>query len=160
MPACRSLIGISYALAEAMSEGHSGLPVEELTALAARLPDVSDELIATALDLELEAGVVVADRLEGRQCVFLAGLDCRMLAGTRRWHTALATYRRGQGPPLGRASDRPDACREPAQGGHHRPFQQGVRPALLRFYTVRSRVRGWFWRNAKVSLRNVRFMAC
>ena len=66
--------GISYALAEAMSEGHCGLPVEELTALAASLLEVPDELIATALALELEAGEVVADVLEGRRCVFLAGL--------------------------------------------------------------------------------------
>jgi exodeoxyribonuclease V alpha subunit len=66
--------GISYALAEAMSEGHCGLPVEELTALAARLLDVPGELIATVLALELEVGEVVADVLEGRRCVFLAGL--------------------------------------------------------------------------------------
>jgi exodeoxyribonuclease V alpha subunit len=66
--------GISYALAEAMSEGHCGLPVEELTPLAASLLDVPDELIATALALELETGEVVADLLEGRPCVFLAGL--------------------------------------------------------------------------------------
>jgi exodeoxyribonuclease V alpha subunit len=66
--------GISSALAEAMSEGHCGLPVEELTALAARLLDVPDELIATALALELEAGDVVVDLLDGRRCVFLAGL--------------------------------------------------------------------------------------
>ena len=32
--------GISYALAEAMNEGHCGLPVEEVTALTARLLDV------------------------------------------------------------------------------------------------------------------------
>ena len=66
--------GISYALAEAMNEGHCGLPVEELTALTAKLLEVSDDLIATALALELEAGDVVADQLEGRRCVFLAGL--------------------------------------------------------------------------------------
>jgi exodeoxyribonuclease V alpha subunit len=66
--------GISYALAEAMSEGHCGLPVEELTGLAARLLDVPDDLIATALALELEAGEVMADLLDGRRCVFLAGL--------------------------------------------------------------------------------------
>ena len=66
--------GISYALAEAMNEGHCGLPVEELTALAATLLEVSDDLITTALALELEAGDVVADLLEGRRCVFLAGL--------------------------------------------------------------------------------------
>jgi exodeoxyribonuclease V alpha subunit len=67
-------IGFRTALAEAMSDGHCGLPVEELTTLAASLLDVPDELIATALALELEAGEVVADLLEGRRCVFLAGL--------------------------------------------------------------------------------------
>jgi exodeoxyribonuclease V alpha subunit len=66
--------GISYALAEAMNEGHCGLPVEELTALAATLLEVSDDLITTALALELEAGDVVADLLEGRRCAFLVGL--------------------------------------------------------------------------------------
>jgi exodeoxyribonuclease V alpha subunit len=66
--------GISYALAEAMNDGHCGLPVEELTALTGRLLEVSDDLIATALALELETGDVVADLLEGRRCVFLTGL--------------------------------------------------------------------------------------
>src|SRR5215470_16080104 len=47
--------GISYALAEAMSEGHCGLPAEELVASTARLLEVSADLIATALGLELEA---------------------------------------------------------------------------------------------------------
>jgi exodeoxyribonuclease V alpha subunit len=66
--------GISYALAEAMSEGHCGLPMEELTTLTGKLLDVSADLIATALTLELEAGDVVADVLEGQRCVFLTGL--------------------------------------------------------------------------------------
>jgi exodeoxyribonuclease V alpha subunit len=66
--------GISYALVEAMSEGHCGLPTEELTTLTGKLLEVSDDLIATALTLELDAGDVVADVLEGRQCVFLTGL--------------------------------------------------------------------------------------
>ncbi len=66
--------GISYALAEAMSEGHCGLPMEELTALTGKLLEVSEDLIATALTLELEAGDAVADVLEGRQCLFLTGL--------------------------------------------------------------------------------------
>ena len=56
-----------------MNEGHCGLPVEELTALTGQLLDVSDDLITTALGLELEAGNVVTDLLEGRHCVFLAG---------------------------------------------------------------------------------------
>jgi len=70
----RVCAGISFALAEATGEGHCGLPVEELTSLAGKLLDVSSELIEAALMLELAAGDVVADTLEGRRCVFLAGL--------------------------------------------------------------------------------------
>ena len=53
--------GISYALTEAMDDGHCGLPVAELTPLAEKLLDVPQELIRTALDLELADGTVVAD---------------------------------------------------------------------------------------------------
>ena len=40
------------------------------------------------------------------------------------------------------------------------PGMVGVPPAVLRFYTVRSQVLGWFWLQVDGSLRNVRFMAC
>src|ERR1700758_116202 len=66
--------GISYALAEAMDEGHCGLPAEELVSLTQTLLEVPAELVETALGLELEGGAVIADDLEGRRCVFLAGL--------------------------------------------------------------------------------------
>src|SRR5580693_223346 len=66
--------GISYALTEAMDEGHCGLPTAELTPLAEKLLDVPQDLIRTALDLELADGTVVADRLGETACVFLAGL--------------------------------------------------------------------------------------
>ena len=66
--------GVSYALAEAMEDGHCGLPVEELVTLTGDLLDVPRELIDTALALELDAGAVVADSLDGRRCVFLTGL--------------------------------------------------------------------------------------
>ncbi len=66
--------GISYALAEAMDEGHCGLPAEELVPLTQKLLDVPAELVETALCFELEDGAVVADDLEGRRCVFLAAL--------------------------------------------------------------------------------------
>jgi exodeoxyribonuclease V alpha subunit len=66
--------GISYALTEAMDEGHCGLPTEELTTLAEKLLEVPQELIRTALDLELQEGTVVADRVGETPCVFLAGL--------------------------------------------------------------------------------------
>jgi len=66
--------GISYALTEAMHEGHCGLPTAELTPLAEKLLDVPQDLIRTALDLELADGTVIADRLGETACVFLAGL--------------------------------------------------------------------------------------
>jgi exodeoxyribonuclease V alpha subunit len=66
--------GISYALTEAMDDGHCGLPVAELTPLAEKLLDVPQELVHTALDLELADGTVIADRLADTDCVFLAGL--------------------------------------------------------------------------------------
>jgi exodeoxyribonuclease V alpha subunit len=66
--------GISYALAEAMDEGHCGLPVEELVPLTEKLLEIPAELVGTALRLELEDGAVVADDLEGRRCIFLAAL--------------------------------------------------------------------------------------
>jgi len=66
--------GVSYALAEAMDEGHCGLPRDELADATAKLIEVPTALIETALALELEAGTVVADTVEGRPCVFLAAL--------------------------------------------------------------------------------------
>ena len=66
--------GIGYALSEAMDEGHCGLPVDVLGPLAARLLEVPDDLIRTALDLELAEGTVVADTVENTPCVFLGGL--------------------------------------------------------------------------------------
>src|SRR5438094_1296258 len=48
--------GISYALAEAMDEGHCGLPANELAPLTQKLLDISTELVETALGLELEGG--------------------------------------------------------------------------------------------------------
>lgn len=66
--------GISYALTEAMDEGHCGLPVDELGPLASRLLEMPDDLIRAALDLELAEGAVVADTVGETPCVFLGGL--------------------------------------------------------------------------------------
>ena len=66
--------GIGYALTEAMDEGHCGLPQEELGPLAARLLEIPDDLIRTALELELAEGTVVADTVEETPCIFLGGL--------------------------------------------------------------------------------------
>src|SRR3954471_15663581 len=70
----RARAGISYALAEAMDEGHCGLPVDELRELAAALLEITTEVVDTALELELAEGGVVADTVGGRPCVFLTGL--------------------------------------------------------------------------------------
>ena len=66
--------GISFALSEAMDEGHCGLPADELLALTEKLIEVRAALIEAALALELEAGEVVDDTVDGRRCLFLAGL--------------------------------------------------------------------------------------
>ena len=66
--------GISYALTEAMDEGHCGLPTDELVPLAEKLLEMPPGLVCTALDLELQEGTVVADRVGETPCVFLASL--------------------------------------------------------------------------------------
>ncbi|GEL00307.1 SF1B family DNA helicase RecD2 [Acidomonas methanolica] len=66
--------GISYAIGEAMDEGHCGLPVGELLTSTAELLEVAVPLIETALALELEAGDVIADSVGKTGCLFLAGL--------------------------------------------------------------------------------------
>jgi exodeoxyribonuclease V alpha subunit len=66
--------GISYALTEAMDEGHCGLPIDELAPLAEKPLEVPPELIRTALELERQDSTVIADQVGETQCVFLAGL--------------------------------------------------------------------------------------
>jgi exodeoxyribonuclease V alpha subunit len=66
--------GISYALSEAMNEGHCGLPTDKLGPLAVELLEVPAELIEAALGLELQDGTVVADSVDSTPCIFLAGL--------------------------------------------------------------------------------------
>jgi exodeoxyribonuclease V alpha subunit len=66
--------GISFALTEAMDDGHCGLPTDELMPLAENLLEVSLELVRTALDLELADGTVVNDSVGETPCTFLSGL--------------------------------------------------------------------------------------
>jgi exodeoxyribonuclease V alpha subunit len=66
--------GISYALTEAMDEGHCGLPRDELVPLAESLLEVPADLVRTALELELSDETVVADWVGQTDCIFLAGL--------------------------------------------------------------------------------------
>jgi exodeoxyribonuclease V alpha subunit len=66
--------GISYALTEAMDDGHCGLPTADLVPLAEELLEVGADLIRAALDLELADGTVIADSLGETDCIFLASL--------------------------------------------------------------------------------------
>ena len=66
--------GVAHALSEAMDDGHCGLPAEELRPAAAELLEAPEDLVRTAIDEELAAGSVVADRVGETPCVFLAGL--------------------------------------------------------------------------------------
>ena len=66
--------GISFALTEAMADGHCGLPRTELMGLAEKLLEVPAGLVETALQLELAEGTVTADRVGETACVFLTGL--------------------------------------------------------------------------------------
>src|ERR1700680_4300701 len=87
--------GISYALTEAMDDGHCGLPTAELMPLAEKLLEVPTDLVCSALDLELADGTVIADRVGETRCTFLAGLHRagraiaerleRLLNGTLPW---------------------------------------------------------------------------
>ncbi len=66
--------GVSYALAEAMDEGHCGLPEADLLRAGAELLEVTTDRLTAALALELAEGAVVADTVGERRCIFLAGL--------------------------------------------------------------------------------------
>ena len=87
--------GVAHALTEAMDDGHCGLPAAELLPLAAGLLEAPEDLVRAAIDEELAAGSVVADRVGDTPFVFLAGLHraehgiagrlCRIAAGTLPW---------------------------------------------------------------------------
>ena len=87
--------GVGHALTEAMDDGHCGLPAEDLLPLAMGLLEAPEDLVRAAIDEELAAGSVVADRVGDTPCVFLAGLHraehgiagrlCRIAAGTLPW---------------------------------------------------------------------------
>ena len=61
--------GVSFALAEAMDEGHCGLPTHELIPLA--LLEAPAHLIEIALDLERSEGNVITDKVGETDCAFL-----------------------------------------------------------------------------------------
>ena len=118
--------GISYALTEAMDEGHCGLPTEQLIPLAEELLEAPKELILTALELERSEGAVIADK----------GAGC-----STRSEGAPPKRRRDRGPSAfalrpGRfpsGSREPDHARgEPPVGGHPEARAPRSRPEMSR----------------------------
>ena len=125
--------GIAYALTEAMDDGHCGLPAETLVPATAKLLEVPAELVEEALHLELGAGTVIADDLDGRRCVFLAGL----YRAEREIAEKLAILAVGRPPwppidadkadPMGRAANKAGARQRPTRGNPRRSGLQNSR---------------------------------
>ncbi len=82
--------GVAHALTEAMDDGHCGLPAEELLPAAGELLEAPEDLVRAAVDEELAAGSVVADRVGGTPCVFLAGLHRAEQGIAQRLHRIAA----------------------------------------------------------------------
>jgi exodeoxyribonuclease V alpha subunit len=70
----RARAGIGYTLVEATGDGHCGLPLGDLLPVASKLLDIPETLAKEALELELAAGTVVEDSVDGRPVVFLSAL--------------------------------------------------------------------------------------
>jgi exodeoxyribonuclease V alpha subunit len=70
----RAQAGVSYALAEASSQGHCGLPYSQLVPLAVKLLDIPGTVIETAIAQEIADEVIIPDTVESEPCVFLAPL--------------------------------------------------------------------------------------
>ncbi|MEH6648068.1 SF1B family DNA helicase RecD2 [Sulfitobacter sp.] len=66
--------GISFALSEAMGNGHCGLPRADLIGVAGKLLEVPADLIDSALREELTEETVTADTVGEADCIFLTGL--------------------------------------------------------------------------------------
>jgi exodeoxyribonuclease V alpha subunit len=70
----RARAGISYALNEAVSEGHCGLPEDNLLSSAETLLEVPADILRDALHLELQDEIVIADAINNERCIFLRHL--------------------------------------------------------------------------------------
>ncbi|MBM6594831.1 SF1B family DNA helicase RecD2 [Microvirga pudoricolor] len=62
--------GLAFVLMEAVRDGHAGLPVAEALARAGLLLEVAGSILQPILENQCQAGVIVADTLDGTPCVF------------------------------------------------------------------------------------------
>ena len=68
----RAEAGISYALLEAASEGHCGLPKERLVSEAIKLLEIDKNIIEEAIFNVLKIEEVIADTIKNEEVIFLA----------------------------------------------------------------------------------------
>lgn len=70
----RAQAGIRHTLLELSGEGNCAYERGELVAAAARLLEIDRQIVATAIDAELKEENIVADNIEARDLIYLAGL--------------------------------------------------------------------------------------
>jgi exodeoxyribonuclease V alpha subunit len=72
--AIRLRAGVCHVLAEALDDGHCGLPRETLARTATALLEAPLDLVIRAVALEVAGGDVIEDTVDGESCLFLAAL--------------------------------------------------------------------------------------
>ncbi len=80
----RARAGLGYTLEQARGAGHCGLPRDRLLEEAQELLKIPEEILVTALSDELQAGRLVATRLDGEEAIFLPALLSAERAINRR----------------------------------------------------------------------------
>lgn len=93
----RARAGISYALTEASSHGHCGLPYAELVPFAVKLLDIPTQMIEAAIDQEIAEQILYRDTVNGQPQRHLRRiLPSRLLRQLRPWLAAGTLCRRGR----------------------------------------------------------------
>ena len=92
----RARAGVSYALLNAVDDGHCALPRDDLLKLTEELLEIPTAILEEAITLEVRDGALIIDTVRDRECVFLRRLwEAEKLISDR-----LATIRAGA-PPWG-----------------------------------------------------------
>jgi exodeoxyribonuclease V alpha subunit len=120
--------GLTSVLMEAVKEGHSGLPADELLRQASRLLEVHEATLKPVLDVQCAAGQLVSDDLDGRRCVFLKSLYGAELFIAQR----LKEIGTGAHPWSGLDAERVIAEAEAAIGVTYSPSQREALAAACR----------------------------
>ena len=128
------------ALLNAVDDGHCGLPRDELLKLAEELLEIPSEILEDAIKLELGDGMVVADTIGERQCVFMR----KLWEAERTIAERLRALRDGQLPWPGIEADKAIAWVQTKLGVTLAESQQAaVRMALASKVVVITGGPGW-----------------